>query len=328
MRRFAAILTLLLLAIPSLSFAQNLCPPGSLPVPIPQGYQCRCSDGSYASIYGCSQIQQPQANYCGNNQSCPLGTECCLAFNQCCTTGTYCSSQFGCIPRGSISCGSGYCNPGSVCVNDNGSYKCPNYQQYAVRIGNNIGDWLAKNNARIADSYQVRNEKALEYVRDNTEVQNSIKSILAKKGMLGVCQGSDKCATVIDTVLSAGNDAVEFGRGEYYVGSLHMVNQGSSALLSYLLPYGGTMADAIDLAGAVATAYVYGFFWRQNTPSTSWTPRKAKGKLVNSHHCAHQSQIPGGSENMCFRAPTQIRWEGESVRARFPSFRIWACTRT
>ena len=167
----------------------------------------------------------------------------------------------GCIPFGSTSCGNGYCNPGNICINDNGGFTCQTYKTYAYDTANRIVKWLAKNNATLIDTYEARNKKALEYVHDNTEVQRSIKAILARKGLTAACGGNGKCTTIISTVLNAGSDYNDFSNGQYYQGTLHMVNQGSAALLGILVPYGGNMADAINLAGSVSTAYVYGFYW-------------------------------------------------------------------
>jgi hypothetical protein len=56
-------------------------------------------------------------------------------------------------------------------------------------------------------------------------------------------------------------DSGDFARGNYYFGSLHIIDTVSSAVLGVLTPWGGNASDAMNIAGAFATAYVYGYFW-------------------------------------------------------------------
>jgi hypothetical protein len=62
--------------------------------------------------------------------------------------------------------------------------------------------------------------------------------------------------TNIKTILE---ENTYFKNGQYYQGILTIINQVSSLLLE-ALPYGGTGADVLNVAGTVATAYVYGYF--------------------------------------------------------------------
>lgn len=265
MRNVAFAVFAIVLLSPAIARSQMFqCPIGSHPVGGGGGMMCQCADGSMASVYGCPAYrpQKPSVLYCGNNQTCPLGTTCCVSHQSCCSAGNYCS-RLGCIPIGSTSCGNGYCPPGNVCTSNHGQLGCQTYQNYAETTAYKIVKWLADNKAKLISTYEARNEKALEYVHDNEEVKNSIKAILRRRGMTAACGGNGKCTTIINTVLNAGSDYKDFSNGKYYQGTLHMVNQGSSALLSFLVPYGGNMADAINLAGSVATSYTYGFFFGQ-----------------------------------------------------------------
>jgi hypothetical protein len=72
-------------------------------------------------------------------------------------------------------------------------------------------------------------------------------------------------ASAIQTILmltkGSIEDVADCKQGKYYQCMLSVTNQASSTLLTELVPWGGTAADALNIAGAVATAYAYGFFW-------------------------------------------------------------------
>ena len=104
-------------------------------------------------------------------------------------------------------------------------------------------------------------------MRDNQTVRDALTSFFVSKGLsgLGGVHGpaGQKVAAVMEILVNGIQDVNGLRQGRYYDSFLSITNQASSTLLTELVPYGGTMADALNIAGSVATAYVYGFFWGQ-----------------------------------------------------------------
>jgi len=134
MRRFLIGLCLLFVTSAPES-AQAFCPPGSSPIAVGGGIGamgCQCPDGSLADITGCrGGYQQPSGYQCGYG-TCPHGTTCCGT--HCCNAGSQCSRGGGCVPEGTVDCGSGsYCPSDRVCWKapaavagiKRGEVKCP-----------------------------------------------------------------------------------------------------------------------------------------------------------------------------------------------------------
>ena len=68
-------------------------------------------------------------------------------------------------------------------------------------------------------------------------------------------------AQIIDAIAHTVIDVNDFQSGDHYAATLHIINTVSLLTLSILEPWGGDASDAINVGGAFATAYVYGFFW-------------------------------------------------------------------
>jgi hypothetical protein len=105
-----------------------------------------------------------------------------------------------------------------------------------------------------------RNARAIEYVADNKTVNDSIVDLLTTRAATKLYGPvGEVAADIVLNIKDILGEIDDFKKGNYYEGTLNIINQVSSLLLTYL-PYGGTSADILNVAGAVATAYVYGFF--------------------------------------------------------------------
>jgi hypothetical protein len=137
-------------------------------------------------------------------------------------------------------------------------------EAHGRRHASSIVDWLKKNNASfLANEFQRRHERALDYVFDNDEVREKLASLIAVRGSHALYgPAGDKVATVLLQIKDTLRNIDDFRHGRYYDGSLRITNQVSSVLLE-VLPYGGVSADVMSVSAAVATAYTYGFFWGQ-----------------------------------------------------------------
>jgi hypothetical protein len=227
-------------------------------------YMCRCPDGNFANYVNGQIVCPDQGIHCGGGRYCQHGTQCCLSHNQCCGAGNFCSNV-GCIPAGAHVCSNGtWCNPGHKCWTFSGQMKCISEQEdHARRHAQNVLDWLKKHNASaISADFERRHQKALEYVRDNQEVRATLLKFFASKGYFERAIG-EKATRILMLTIDGAKDIDDFRHGRYYEGVLGITNQSSSILLTELLPYGGTMADVLNISGSIGTAYAYGFFWGQ-----------------------------------------------------------------
>jgi hypothetical protein len=112
----------------------------------------------------------------------------------------------------------------------------------------------------VAKDVEARHKRAVEYVVDNPEVQGALRDLIATRGS-GALYGPEaqKLASITLNIKAALDEGKEFKSGKYYEGTLHLTNQISSILLDALPTK--APADVLNVSGAVATAYVYGFFW-------------------------------------------------------------------
>ena len=112
----------------------------------------------------------------------------------------------------------------------------------------------------ILDRLEERHRKGLEYLRDSPEVKAALLSIQAKSA--GFAAGGPVGMEIAGNALlakSAFEGVTEFRQGKHYEGTLRSVNEVSSFAAEKLgLPPGSS--DALNLAGAASTAYLYGFF--------------------------------------------------------------------
>jgi hypothetical protein len=123
--------------------------------------------------------------------------------------------------------------------------------------------WVKTLKGEILTDFETRNARAIDYVADNKAVQDSIISLLTTRASAALYGPvGDVAADIILNIKATLVEIQEFKNGKYYEGTLKIINQVSSLLLS-VLPYGGTSANVLNVAGAVATAYVYGFFFGQ-----------------------------------------------------------------
>lgn len=263
------------------------------------GYMCRCPDGSFANLVNgrivCPYSRRPSGIDCGNNTSCPYGTQCCNRFGQCCHDGSYCS-VYGCIAIGSVDCGGYYCHPGQKCASGNrcidedaddcgGGQACASGKRcwwrdgkagcvtktfaFAHRHAKSLAKWLGDNNAKLRGTVAERHAKGKEYVRDNSEVRKAIDDIelIASGYLAGSATGNPviayKTAQAADFYVSyrAAEQAGELLANDHYDGSVALVNLYSSAIVDRVpvVPPGAT--EVLNFAGAATSAYAYGFFF-------------------------------------------------------------------
>jgi hypothetical protein len=121
--------------------------------------------------------------------------------------------------------------------------------------------WLRDNAGHIVQDLSKRTDRAMDYALNNDEFKNALASILASK--LGIPHHliPAKQAEIVSAIAHLSLDFHDFSRGNRFEASMHIVNTVSSTTLALLVPYGGTMADALNIAGAFSTAYVYGYFF-------------------------------------------------------------------
>lgn len=222
--------------------AYAYCPPGSVPTGSGNPIMCLCPDGSYADYTGCRSTPSYR-----NSGQCARGEV---------------RSRIGCIPRDADICSNGgYCNPGYKCAVVRG--KCITHQAATVkRVLDHIGK---KASEKIPDRVKERHRLGVEYLKENKEFQRAVQAFMQSRGIDHACANTlSGCALIANNIADAISINNEFQRGEYYSGTLHIVNRGSSNLLTVLKPKGGAaLAESINIAGAAATAYAYGFFWGQ-----------------------------------------------------------------
>lgn len=119
----------------------------------------------------------------------------------------------------------------------------------------------------ILDRLEERHRKGLEYLRENPEVKNALFAIQLKTGaaVVGGPAGL-KTAEYMKAVHSVYEINGDFRAGKHYEGSLKAINEVSSLALDKFGPGVGVpvgTSDALNLGGAAATAYLYGFFHGQ-----------------------------------------------------------------
>ena len=188
---------------------------------------------------------------------CPSNTSYCAAVNLCCNAGFKCASG-GCIPTDADDCGNGqYCPAGQKCRTAQGTLVCRSALQAKAddvlnSLGTGIRNW-------VPDQVERRHEKGLEYVTDNETVKAAVRDFLLSKGLTGVTD--EYVSQLLMLAKNSISDVNDFKTGHYYEGIMNITNQASSALLSAIVPWGGTAVDALNIGGAVAAAYAYGFFW-------------------------------------------------------------------
>jgi len=121
--------------------------------------------------------------------------------------------------------------------------------------------WLQQNNAAFRGTIAERNQKGIEYVNASPQVQQEISDILALSASYSVGGVVTLKATdlylAIDGALKDGQLIAQ----NHYAGSVAAVNDISATIIGLdpLIPPGST--QVMNLAGAAATAYLYGFFF-------------------------------------------------------------------
>lgn len=106
-----------------------------------------------------------------------------------------------------------------------------------------------------------RNRRGMDYALNNPEFIGAVAGVLASKAAIPEHLVGRVQAQIISAIANLTLDIHEFAKGDHYQASLHIVNTVSSTALGILTPWGGNASDAINIAGAFATAYTYGFFW-------------------------------------------------------------------
>jgi hypothetical protein len=120
--------------------------------------------------------------------------------------------------------------------------------------------WLGQNKARVLGEASTRNKIAMQYALQNPEFTSALAGLLASKG-LPQHLISERQAAIINAIASLSLDSGDFARGNYYLGTLHVINTVSGTMLTLLVPWGATATDVVNVSGSFATAYVYGYFW-------------------------------------------------------------------
>lgn len=77
---------------------------------------------------------------------------------------------------GTVSCATGYCDPGNSCYFFGGVPKCVPTQHLKAAA---IRYWLAKNSASFTGEIEERNKKGLEYALSNQEFVNAVGDVVA-----------------------------------------------------------------------------------------------------------------------------------------------------
>jgi hypothetical protein len=110
--------------------------------------------------------------------------------------------------------------------------------------------------------FDARHRRAVEYVVENAEVGRAVDEIVvlvaaAQTGGGAAAVGS---AEILIDLKNAVDASRELMTGDRYLGTLHLINTASSQLASRLhIPPG--VPAVLNLTGAAATAYIYGFFF-------------------------------------------------------------------
>lgn len=123
---------------------------------------------------------------------------------------------------------------------------------------------LGVNRDAVLDRMEERHRKGMEYLRDSPQVKEALLAIQIKVAAAQAGGGAGlKVAEAGLLVQSFYETTKEFRQGNHYEGALRATNMVSSAFLDQ---YGervgvpSVSSDALNLAGAASTAYLYGFF--------------------------------------------------------------------
>lgn len=126
---------------------------------------------------------------------------------------------------------------------------------HAHQTARAVVEWLRQNNPRTqSDWFEERHEKAMEYVRDNSEVRRHVEALVIR-GLVG------DAANVITQIEDTIRNVEDFRHGRYFDGVLRVTHQVSSLFIDAAVPGSGAATDIMSLSAAVGTAYTYGFFW-------------------------------------------------------------------
>lgn len=111
----------------------------------------------------------------------------------------------------------------------------------------------------VVDRLEERHQKGLEYLRDSPEVKDALRSIQVKSAAFAAAGkvGMEVAENAL-AVQSIFESTAEFRQGKHYEGTLKAVNLLSSTVVDNRLKL--PASDALNLAGAASTAYLYGFF--------------------------------------------------------------------
>jgi hypothetical protein len=112
----------------------------------------------------------------------------------------------------------------------------------------------------LIGTFDERNKIALNYALTNPTFISALAATLVSLSIPQNVLGA-KQAEIITAIANLGLDGKEYASGNHYQASLDMINTVSSATLGILVPYGGTLADSLNIGASFATAYSYGFFW-------------------------------------------------------------------
>jgi len=135
-----------------------------------------------------------------------------------------------------------------------------NIEQAKNSMASAIVDSLKLKTQKFIKYSAARNKIAVEYVTDSPEVKAEIEKIALK---ISVAQGGEpaQIALKIKSTYEAGFQTAELWKGgDKYSATLKAINL-SSSLLAEQLHFPPGSVDALNLSGAAATAYIYGYFF-------------------------------------------------------------------
>jgi hypothetical protein len=154
-----------------------------------------------------------------------------------------------------------------LCGTPPNQYACPTAIEAAREKTAEVYKELGVSPQAVLDRLEERHKKGLEYLRDSPEVKDALLSIQVKAaaaqagfqtgGGVATAKAAMNVAEGALLVQSYFEGADEFRRGKHYEGTLRVVNEVSSAFLDHHLKL--PASDALNLAGAASTAYLYGF---------------------------------------------------------------------